>query len=104
MILPVIVLPQAESDIAAAVRRYAEARTGYGDLFRLELDRTLGIVARWPNLYEHVTERLQRAPIHRFTDVVVYRVLPSTIRVVGVVSMRRDPAVFAALDHADGLS
>jgi len=98
MTLPVIVLPSADLDIAAAIRHYNKHRLGYGELFRLELDRTIGIIARWPEAYEQVTPRLRRAVLHRFQHAVIYRPFPACIRVVGVIPTRRDPAIFPGLD------
>ena len=96
--LPILVLPAAESDIDAAMTHYDEVRPGYGELFRLEIDRTLSLIRRWPSGYEQVSPTLRRAVVHRFPYAVVYRVLPDVIRIVGVVPTRRDPAQYTALD------
>lgn len=73
MTLRVIILPSASLDIATAIRYYEGTRAGYGELFRLDLDRTIGIVADWPEAYERVTQRLRRAAVHQFSETVVYR-------------------------------
>jgi hypothetical protein len=98
MTLPVIVLPKAEAAIAAAIDHYESLRPGHGELFRLEVDRVLGVVARWPESYERATPRLRRAPIRHFSELVIYHSLPTIIHVVGVISARRDPSVFGSLD------
>lgn len=96
--LPILILPAAESDLRSAMAHYDEVRSGYGELFRLEIDRTLGLIRRWPSGYEQVSPTLRRAVVHRFPYAVVYRVLPDQVRVVGVVPTRRDPAQYSALD------
>ncbi len=47
--LPILILPAAESDLRFAMAHYDEVRSGYGELFRLEIDRTLGLIRRWPS-------------------------------------------------------
>lgn len=101
MTLPVIVLPAAETDIQAAIDHYNSVRPGYGELFRLEGDRAIALVRRWPEGYERVTPRLRRAVLHRFWYAVIYRPLPQAVRIVGVISTCRDPAVVAGLEQSE---
>lgn len=98
MTRPVILLPRASLAIANAVDYYERVRPGYGDLFLLEAERVIDIIAHWPEAYALATPRLRRAPIRRFTDTVVYRPLPTFIRVVDVISDRRNPAVMKSFD------
>lgn len=101
MTLPVFLLPAAEADIRSAMSYYDEVRPGYGDLFRLEMDRTIGMIRRWPESYERITPRLRRAVLHRFWYAIIYRPLPEYIRIVGVVSTRRDPAIVESRDQSE---
>ncbi|MBK9126344.1 MAG: type II toxin-antitoxin system RelE/ParE family toxin [Phycisphaerales bacterium] len=101
MTLPVIVLPAAETDIRDAIDYYDGLRPGSGELFRLEVDRAIALVRRWPEGYERVTPRLRRAVLHRFWYAVIYRPLPQAVRIVGVISTRRDPAVVAGLEQSE---
>lgn len=94
----VVLLPRASLAIADAVAYYEKSRHGHGGLFLLEIERTIDIIAHWPEAYELATSRLRRAPIRRFADTVVYRPLPTFIRVVNIVPDRRDPAILASLD------
>jgi plasmid stabilization system protein ParE len=101
MTLRVILLPAAENDIQAAINHYESVRPGYGELFRLDVDRAIALVRRWPEGYERVTPRLRRALLHRFWYAVIYRPLPDVLRVVGVVSTYRDPAVLVGLEESE---
>lgn len=93
MTLPVLFLPLAELDVLTITDRYEQVRPCLGELFRMELSRTIGLIAQWPDAYQYLTERLRRAPVHRFSELVIYEPLSMQIRVVGVVSARRDPAL-----------
>ena len=101
MMCPVVLLPAAEDDIQAAINHYETVRPSYGELFRLDMDRTIALIRRWPEGHERVTPRLRRALLHRFWYAVIYRPLPAAIRIVGVISTYRDPAVLADLEQAE---
>lgn len=101
MTLPVTVVPAAETDIQGACHHYNQGRPGHGELFRLEMDRAIALIRRWPESHERVTPRLRRAVLHRFSHAVIYRLLPEYIRIVGVISPRRDPAVVVGLELSE---
>jgi hypothetical protein len=101
MTLPIVVLPAAEADIRAAIAHFDDVRPGYGELFRLEVDRAFALIAHWPPSFERVSANLRRAVLHRFPYAVIYRPLPDYIRIIGVVSTRRDPLVLSELDERD---
>lgn len=100
MTFPVIVLPPAEADIAAAIRYYDQLRSGHGELFLVELDRTFALISLWPEGCERVTRHLRRALIHEFTEAVIYRPLDDQIRVLRVLSTYRDPAILKSINPA----
>lgn len=97
----VLLLPAAETDIQAAIDHYNSVRPGYGELFRLEVDRAVALIRRWPEGYERVTPRLRRAVLRRFWYAVIYRPLPDAIRIVGVVSTYRNPAILAGIEQSE---
>jgi hypothetical protein len=99
MTLPIVFLPLARRDVLVAIEQYERARPGLGTLFHMELNRTIGLIAQWPGAYQHLSERLRRVPLHGFSELVIYEPLSTHIRVVGVVSARRDPAFVASLDQ-----
>ena len=83
----------ALDEAKAAARFYENLRPGYGDLFQRRLDECLGRVAEHPESYQRADGAYRRAFLRHFPFVVVYRVLPHEIEVVGVLPERDDPKI-----------
>ncbi|MGH7242364.1 MAG: type II toxin-antitoxin system RelE/ParE family toxin [Phycisphaerales bacterium] len=95
MTLPVVITPEARLDMATAIAYYNEAAR-IGELFRLEVDRTIGLIQLWPEGCEVLEQPYRRAVMHHFGYLVVYRILPGCIRVIAVIAAARDPQALAA--------
>lgn len=94
MTLPIVLRPEARSDIAEACEWYDGKSRGLGQRFLDELDRLLQRVAVHPELYEIALKTVRRARLRRFPYVVYYRVVAERIEVLAVLHGRRDPKIW----------
>ena len=101
MTLPVIFLTDAEADSEEAFDYYQQREAGLGEMFRLEIDRAVGLVQRWPESYQHLNTRLRRVVLRRFPYVIVYRLMEDHLRVVGIVATHRDLTFVEQRDPED---
>ncbi len=95
MATPVVFLPAAIEDLRRAQRYYEQKQASLGELFRLEVDRTLGVIEYWPHSYERVNATLRRAFVQRFPYAIIYRPLENSIRVVGILATQQNPSSIA---------
>ena len=82
----------ALQDARAAARSYESLRPGYGELFGRRLHECLRRIAEHPESYQQVNARYRRALLRHFPFLVVYRLKPQGVEVVGVLPEREDPA------------
>lgn len=63
---PLLVRPEAESDIDDAYQWYEAQRKGLGESFLLCVEESLSRICRQPSIYSKVHEHIRRVLIHRF--------------------------------------
>jgi plasmid stabilization system protein ParE len=81
----------AEIDILLATNWYDSQSFGLGDAFIEELERIYRQSLDYPEMHQLVEANVRRAVVYRFPYAVIYRVLPGTIEVIGVLPDRADP-------------
>lgn len=87
-----IVRPEAEADLADAVRWYDLQRPGLGAEFQLCVEEKLERIRRTPEMHAMVYRELRRASVRRFPYAILYRVVEKKkVIVVAVMHSRRDP-------------
>jgi plasmid stabilization system protein ParE len=91
VILPLIVNPEAEADLADAKAYYDQRSPGLGDDFILCVEEVFDRLQRTPGLYAKVFQDLRLALIRRFPYAVIYRIDEEQVTVVAVYHTRRDP-------------
>ena len=94
MTLPIVVRPEARSDVTEACEWYDGKSSGLGQRFLDELDRMFQRIQSHPLLYEEAMKNVRRARLRRFPYVIYYRVLAERIEVLAVLHGRRDPRVW----------
>ncbi|MCC7390175.1 MAG: type II toxin-antitoxin system RelE/ParE family toxin [Phycisphaerales bacterium] len=94
------VAPRALAEAEAAAVWYEEFRPGYGRMFRRELDAVLLRLRENPTGFQAVNPLYRRAFLRRFPFVVVCRVRPDRVEIVGVLPTKADPALLAMLTQA----
>jgi plasmid stabilization system protein ParE len=85
--------PEAARELAADVAYYEEDREGRGWRFAGEVDRTLGLIAAFPNAFPMLyPPDIRSAKVARFPYRVVYIVLGDDIDIIAVAHAKRRPA------------
>ena len=91
MAIDLIVVPEAEQDIAETYIWYEGRRRGLGEEFLGAVDACLESIRRWPQSYAVVHESYRRALTRRFPYSVFYEISDETVTVYGVFHNARDP-------------
>ena len=86
--------PEAERDVRAAFSWYEKQRFGLGPELVTELDAVYERLAENPYLYADIRNGVRRAIVRRFPYAVLYLVAETEVRVLSVVNMARNPAVW----------
>lgn len=86
--------PQAELDVANAVRWYEEQRAGLGDEFAIELDSILRRAMRSPLQFPQIKNDIRRALLRRFPYAVYFRVGEETMDLIAGLHQHRDPGIW----------
>lgn len=94
MSTPILLLPEAEQDVAAALRWYEERRRGLGHEFLGCLDAAFQKIQRNPALPQKVHRDVRRVLVRRFPYGVHYILAQEAIVVVAVFHGRRDPTAW----------
>ena len=86
--------PQAERDVHSTISWYEEQQPGLGRNFISELDAVYERLAANPYFYAAILHGVRRAIMRRFPHGVYYLVANSEVRVLAVLDMARDPAIW----------
>lgn len=89
--LPLVINPLAEDDLAEISAWYNNQRPGLGDDFLVRVDETLEFIQGNPELQSKEFEELRIKLIRPFPHIVVYRIDATQITVVAVYHTSRDP-------------
>ncbi|NES23247.1 MAG: type II toxin-antitoxin system RelE/ParE family toxin [Symploca sp. SIO3E6] len=74
-----IILPEAEQDVAQAYIWYEERELGLGEEFLRCVDACIQLIRRNPQTYQVVYQSYRRAVVRRFPYVVFYEPSDTTI-------------------------
>ena len=91
MKVPLIVFPEAESDISQAYQWYEKMRLGLGEEFILSLEASFFSIQRHPELYPVIYQGARRAFIRRFPYGIYYTQEAEKIVVFAVFHGKRSP-------------
>jgi len=91
---PLIIRPEAESDLAEAYRWYEAQVPGLGSDFLLSVDAALSSIRRNSELYPVVYKNVRRSLIRRFPFGVYYIIEKERIVVLAVMHAKRDPGTW----------
>lgn len=91
----------ASEDVLAACLWLEEVQPGLGERLLDELDRLANRVRQNPEMYERFSGTrssgfCRRVVLRTFDYALVYRVLPESIEVLGLLHCRLDPAIAAS--------
>jgi plasmid stabilization system protein ParE len=85
-------LPTAQNELDDAFSWYEEQAVGLGYEFLDEIDKSLRLIASYPELQPLVDKKVRRCLANRFPYGIFYGVAGSTIIVVAVAHLKRKPA------------
>lgn len=94
MSLPIVLRPEAQTDLLEARDWYEQQGPGLGDGFAEAVDEMFARIEEMPELYAVMLRDVRRGKLRRFPYVVYYRVLTDRIEVIAVLHGSRDPKVW----------
>ncbi len=94
MSLPIVLRPEAQTDLLEARDWYEQQRPGLGEAFLERVDQMFSRIRDMPELYAGVLRDVRRGKLRKFPYVVYYRVLADRIEVIGLLHGSRDPKVW----------
>jgi hypothetical protein len=84
-------LPPAKGELTEAIRYYNTQSEGLGYEFAVEVKRTLGRIAQYPDAWFKLSKRTRRCRTNRFPYGVIYQVRNETLLIVAVMHLNREP-------------
>lgn len=94
MSVPVIVLPEAELDLAEAFAWYEEQRPDLGRKFLDEADAVFARIAEFPLAFPAVENPVRRGLLKRFPFAVYFLPEATAVKVYAVLHHRREPGIW----------
>ena len=91
-----LIRPEAEFDLAAAYRWYEDKDAGLGTEFLRTVEAALLGIQKTPQAHQIIFKEIRRALTKRFPYGIFFLIDNDTISVLGVLHVRRDPAVIKA--------
>jgi len=88
---PVIIRPEAESDMITAYNWYERCRPGLGEDFLLAVEATLASIERYPEAFSTVHKEIRRTLLRRFPYGVFYIEGQKQCSVIAVFHASRSP-------------
>ena len=83
--------PLAEQEALAAYRWYAERNALVADIFVIELDAAMDLIAESPRRWPRIGRRYRRFVLGRFPFNVVYMLRRECVEVIALAHHRRRP-------------
>jgi plasmid stabilization system protein ParE len=91
MAAKLIVVPEAQQDVADAFGWYEGRRPGLGEEFLSCVDASIQAIRRTPEMYPVVHETYRRALVRRFPYAIFYEHAEETVTIYSVFHTSRDP-------------
>ena len=87
---PVILRVEAKLDLKEIHAWYEKQRKGLGAAFRNEVEQTIAMLRRFPEIGLLIQENVRRVLLKRFPYIIVYRFLRGKVVIEGVFHAHRD--------------
>ena len=94
MSFPLIIRPEAETDLIEARAWYEQQRDDLGSEFLTEIEDVFERIGKQPRLYAVEYKEVRRVALSRFPYVVYYRILDETVEIIAVIHGSRDPRLW----------
>lgn len=86
--------PAVKLDLREAHNWYESRREGLGEEFLSEVRKIISYISNNPEMYETVRGDVRRGVTSRFPYLVLYRIQPQRIVILGVFHTSRDPLIW----------
>jgi plasmid stabilization system protein ParE len=96
MAADLVILPEAERDLAEACEWYERQRAGLGEQLLSCVDARIQAIRRNPEMHARVHENYRRALVRRFPYAVFYEFDGHTVTVYCIFHCSRDPEKWRA--------
>jgi toxin ParE1/3/4 len=93
MMKPLILIDEAEQDIADAYAWYEQQRPGLGDDYLAAIRAATKLVQAEPHVHPRVQGEIRRLLVKRFPYSILYREESERVVVVAVFHAKRDPDI-----------
>src|SRR5690349_8946961 len=94
ILTPLEIRPRAEREIQEAAQWYQHQSPGLGPAFLEVVEHALDRIAENPLQFPIVYRDARRALLRQFPYGVFFRIRPSAIRILAIVHLSRDPAIW----------
>ena len=84
-------LPPARTELTDAISYYNTQSEGLGYEFAVEVKRTLGRIAQYPDAWFKLSRRTRRCRTNRFPYGVIYQIREDTLLIVAIMHLSREP-------------
>ncbi len=84
-------LPEAESDLVAAVSYYESCETSLGIDFSFAVSKTIARIIEYPNAWTALSDNCRRCLVGRFPYGVIYSIEPDCILIISIMNLHRHP-------------
>ncbi len=89
--MKVVLLPQAQQELAEATDFYGQQLDGLGELFAKEFLGTIDLIATYPEGWQLITKHTRRCPLRKFPYLVLYGVIDNVIVISAIAHQHRHP-------------
>lgn len=86
-----VVGPAAKQELREAGRYYEERRTGLGESFFSEVERTAQRIVEHPEAWPLISREIRRCLVNRFPFALLFRVEPEQIYILAIMHLCREP-------------
>ena len=97
---PVVLRPEALSDLQNAMAWYESQLPGLGAVFLGRVEERMRVIAESPNVFPAVLESIRRAPVRRFPYGIYFEAAADRIVILAVFHFKRSPDLLK--DRAQG--
>ena len=92
--MKVILLPQAQQELAEAFNFYEQQLNGLGTLFSKELLETIDLICLYPEGWHLITKRTRKCPLHKFPYMILYGIIDHIIVISSIAHQHRRPSSY----------
>jgi toxin ParE1/3/4 len=83
--------PDAKQDLRDAINYYNDCKTGLGQQFASQVQKSLHQIQDFPEAWSLISKRTRRVMTNRFPYGIIYSIKNDTIIVLAVMQLNRKP-------------